>query len=123
MVYHVEEQLRTPLAEEKEILQKRKDISWPILEELHVWLKGNLDPVLPKSPIGKAISYALIRWDKLCSYIHHSQLQIDNNLVENKIRPVAIGRKNFMFCGSHKSAQRAAIIYTLFATCELHNLG
>ena len=56
-------------------------------------------------------------------YAHNPILQIDNNLIENQIRPVAIGRKNYMFCGSHESAERTAIIYSLFGTCKLHNIN
>ena len=61
-----------------------------------------------------------LRWDKLCLYAKHGELEIDNNLVENAIRPVALGRKNYLFAGSHQAAQRAGMIYSLLASCK-HN--
>ena len=79
--------------------------------------------VLPKSPIGQAIAYSLQRWDKLSLYTTDARLQIDNNPVERAIRPIAIGRKNYLFAGSHDAAQRAAMIYSLFSTCTLHDVN
>jgi hypothetical protein len=78
---------------------------------------------LPKSPLGKAITYTVKRWDKLCIYTTNGILQIDNNLVENSIRLIALGRKNYLFAGSHERAQDAAMLYSLFATCRLHNIN
>ena len=79
--------------------------------------------VIPKSPIGKAIQYALTRWDKLSRYTENADLRIDNNQVENAIRPVAIGRKNYLFAGSHEGAKRAAMMYSFFGTCKLNNIN
>jgi transposase len=103
---------------------KRQKEALPILTQLEQWLKENIiTQVLPQSAIGKAIGYALTRWDKLMLYATDGNLLIDNNLIENQIRPVAVGRKNYMFCGSHESAQRAAIIYSLLGTCKLNNIN
>ena len=77
----------------------------------------------PESAIGKAIYYTLSRWNKLCNYIENADLQIDNNLIENSIRPIAIGRKNYLFAGSHKGAERAAMIYSFFGTCKMNNVN
>ena len=101
----------------------RQTHSVPILEELHLLLKDLLVKTLPQSPLGKAIAYSLRRWAKLCVYTTNGILQIDNNLVENAIRPVALGRKNYLFAGSHERAQDAAMLYSLFATCRLHNIN
>ncbi len=79
--------------------------------------------ILPQSPIGKAIAYTLTRWSKLNKYIDHGEVEIDNNLIENSIRPLALGRKNFLFAGSQESAQRAAISYSLFGTCKIYNIN
>ncbi len=79
--------------------------------------------VLPKSLIGKAMAYCLRRWDKLSIYTTDGRLNIDNNPVENAIRSIAIGRKNYLFAGSHDAAQRAAMVYSLFATCRLHQIN
>jgi transposase len=79
--------------------------------------------VIPLSTIGKALSYSLQRWDKLSRYTEDVRLQIDNNLVENAIRPVAIGRKNYLFAGSHDGAHRAAMLYSFMGTCKINNVN
>ncbi len=100
----------------------RQEQSVPVLKELHGWLKNNITEVTPKSSIGQAIAYALPRWEKLMLYTTDGKLEIDNNLVENSIRPIAIGRKNYLFAGSHDSARRAAMIYSLLGTCKLKGI-
>lgn len=96
------------------------------LKKLHAWLLENAPmkggKVLPKSKIGKAISYALNNWEKLENCYLDGRHEIDNNYIENKIRPIAIGRKNYMFAGSHEAAQRAAVVYTLIATCKANDV-
>lgn len=101
----------------REVLRKEKSI--PVLTQLKDWLKENILQVLPKSSIGKAIAYSFERWDKLSIYATSGRLEIDNNLIENQIRPVAIGRKNYLFAGSHEAARRHAMIYSFIATCKL----
>jgi transposase len=103
----------------KEVRQKE---AVPILEKLGKWIKEQYPTVLPKSPIGKAMAYSIKRWDKLCRYTLNGMLEIDNNPVENSIRPVALGRKNYLFCGSHDAAQRTAIIYSLLGSCKMHGI-
>ncbi len=93
-----------------------------VLQSLHVWLKENLHQVLPKSLIGEAIKYSLGRWVKLSIYATDGKLEIDNNLVENVIRPVALGRKNYLFAGSHEAAQRSAMLYSFMGTCKLRGV-
>jgi transposase len=122
LLYDIERKAREQNCTHQERLQLRQQESLPILVHLHQWLKDNLNKVLPKSSIGKAVAYALARWDKLSIYAHHGHLQIDNNPVENAIRPVAIGRKNYLFAGSHEAAQRAAMVYSLLATCKANNI-
>ena len=100
----------------------RQTESMTVLEEIKVWLKENITQVVPKSLIGEAIAYSLARWEKLCIYASDGKLEIDNNLVENTIRPVALGRKNYLFAGSHDSAQRAAMLYSFMATCKLRGV-
>jgi len=104
-------------------LQYRKENSIPLLDELGKWMEKKYVEVLPKSAIGKALGYSLKRWDKLSLYATTSFLNIDNNPVENSIRPVALGRKNYLFAGSHSSAQRAAMFYSLLATCKNHEVN
>jgi transposase len=114
-------------AKEKEFSHpKRKALrlekSAPILTELQDWLKLNLSQTLPESPIGKAIRYSHKRWDKLGTYTQDGRLEIDNNFVENALRPIALGRKNYLFAGSHEGAKRAAMIYSFFATCKKNDI-
>ena len=91
------------------------------MDKLHAWMLIQIkDPqFLPKSLLGKAIKYTLNIWVRLTEFTKKGQLEIDNNWVENKIRPVALGRKNYLFCGSHEAAQRAAMMYSLFAMCSI----
>ncbi len=79
--------------------------SIPRLQELHQWLKSTQHTVLPKSPIGEAISYSLNNWGKLYRYTEQGFISIDNNLAENSLRPIALGRKNWMFIGSEDSGE------------------
>ena len=76
----------------------------------------------PKSPIGKALEYSLKRWKELSLFTSDGQLEIDNNRIENEIRPVALGRKNYLFAGSHGSAQRIAMINSLLASCKANEI-
>lgn len=94
----------------------------PILIELHNWLEDNLQNVLPKSSIGKAIAYTLKIWKNLERYVDDGRFEIDNNLIENSIRPLALGRKNYLFAGSHKAAQNIAMMYSFFASCKVNEV-
>lgn len=104
----------------------RNKESKPILQGLKAWLLENApesnSKVVPKSKIGKAISYALGMWHRIERYLEDGRYEIDNNWVENSIRPVALGRKNYLFAGSHEAAQRAAMIYSLLATCKKNDI-
>ena len=101
-----------------EKLKYRKEHAIPLLKDLGQWMQQTYPEVLPGSAIGKALAYSLQRWEKLCLYATTDFLHIDNNPVENSIRPVAVGRKNYLFAGSHAAAQRSAIFYSLLATCK-----
>lgn len=103
--------------------EQRKELrlaeSLPIINEMGKWIAAENKLVLPKSAIGKAFYYAIERWEEMSNYLLDGNLLIDNNLIENQIRPIALGRKNYLFAGSHEAAQRAAIIYTFMAQCKL----
>jgi transposase len=77
---------------------------------------------LPKSPLGQALSYALNQWPTLVRFLDHGEVEIDNNLVENAIRPTAVGKKNWLFFGSEDAGQRSAVIYTLIENCRRHRV-
>ena len=90
----------------------------PHLEQIKKILDQEKPRQLPQSNFGKAINYTLERWDALNLYLEHGTLEIDNNLVENAIRPTAIGKKNFLFFGSPESGQTSAVIYSLIESCR-----
>jgi hypothetical protein len=97
----------------------RQQHSKPILAEISPRLEDWSITVLPKSPIGQAVSYARGQWEALNRYLDDGDLDIDNNLSERVLRTVAIGRKNWLFAGSDAGAERAAVVYSLVATCKL----
>ena len=100
----------------------RQEESIPILKEIKAWLDSEILIVLPRSAIGKAIAYMYNRWSRLEKYVSDGRLEIDNNLIENAIRPIALGRKNYLFAGSHEGAKRAALYYSLLGTVRLQNV-
>ena len=122
-LYAIERRIKQEQLDAVATVQLRQQQAVPLLQTWKEWMTQAYPKVLPKSPIGQAIGYCLPRWEKLCVYTTNATLYIDNNGVENAIRPVAIGRKNYLFAGSHQAAQRAAMIYSLFATCRLHNIN
>lgn len=99
----------------------------PILYNFYKWLLKNVpvkgSKVAPKSKIGQAISYALKNSQRIKRCYENGRYEVDNNIVENKIRPITIGRKNYLFAGSHNAAQRAAVIYSLIATCQANQVN
>jgi transposase len=121
-LYALERQAKENELSVDELYQIRRKII-PVLDDLKQWMLENYRSVLPQSAIGQAIYYSLQRWDKLCLYTTDGRLQIDNNLVENAIRPVAIGRKNYLFAGSHNGARRAAMLYSLLGTCKINGVN
>lgn len=106
-------------AEIKEVRQRKAVL---ILRNLGLWLQQQYVQVLPQSLIGKAIAYSLQRWERLSRYTEDGRLNIDNNPVENSIRPVALGRKNYLFAGSHEAAKRSGMLYSLLGTCKMHGI-
>ena len=112
-----------PSAERAALRQER---SAPILVQFHAWLLGLQASVggnvLPKSPMGEAITYALNQWDALCVYMLDGDLNIDNNAAENALRRIAIGRNNWMFLGSDNGGRTAAILFSFIASCQRHDV-
>ena len=108
-------------------LALRQELSVPRLGQFHAWLKSRHaahgGPVLPKSPMGQAITYALNQWDALCVYTTDGDLAIDNNASENALRRAALGRKNWIFCGSDNGGTTAAVLFSFIATCQRHTIN
>ena len=122
-LYKVERRAKQEQLSADRTKELRLEGSLPVINEMGKWIFEEIKNTLPKSQIGKAMAYAYARWDALSAYLYDGNLQIDNNLVENAIRPVALGRKNYLFAGSHDAAQRAAMIYSFFANCKKHDVN
>lgn len=121
-LYEIERTARENEYTHEQRYELRQKESVEVLKEMKTWLDVNLQQVLPKSAIGKAIQYSLSLWPRLIRYVDDGRFEIDNNLVENSIRPVALGRKNYLFAGSHDAAQSAAMMYSFFATCKRNSV-
>jgi transposase len=100
----------------------RQQHAKPLLDAIEKWLKDHKDQVLPKSPMGEAIGYALNNWQALNRYIELGYLSIDNNVAERAMRAIAIGRKNWLFAGSDAGGHTAAVLYSIVATCKRHGI-
>lgn len=122
LVYKVERFARNMNLSYNERKTVRLDHAFPILNRLGKWMGENYKNYPTKSPMKTALDYTIPRWDNLLAYLHDGALEIDNNLVENSIRPNALGRKNYLFAGSHDAAQRAAMWYSFFGTCARNDV-
>jgi transposase len=123
LLYGIERKATAEQLPESDVLALRQQEAMPILESLGRWMKQAYLEVLPKSAIGKALAYSIERWPHLMIYTTDGKLNIDNNPVERCIRPIAVGRKNYLFAGSHEAAQRSAMLYSLLGTCKLHSVN
>lgn len=100
----------------------RQRTAKPKIDELAVWLDAQLAKIPGRSDLAKAIRYARWRWHALTRYLDDGRLEISNNAAENKIRPAALGRKNWLFCGSDAGGIRAAAFYTLIGTARMNSV-
>jgi transposase len=119
-LYSIEERLREQRAGPRLRLAIRASEARPILDRIYKGLNKMKEggAHLPQSAMGKALEYALDQWPKLCLYLEDGRIEIDNNLVENAIRPTALGKKNWLFIGEAGAGERAAIIYTVIESCR-----
>ncbi len=122
-LYYLEKQAREQNMTHEQRFEWRQKHSKPILEQLKLWLDQNQHGCTPKSKIGKAINYCRNQWNRLIRYIDDGIYEIDNNLVENRLRLIALGRKNYLFCGNDEAAQNSAIIYSVLGTCKNNNIN
>ena len=121
-LYQIERKARDKKLSPEQRHELRLNESLPILNALGTWMAEQIKTTLPKSPFGKALIYSVSRWDHLMAYLKDGNLEIDNNLCENAIRPNALGRKNHLFAGSHAGAQKAAMFYSFFGTCKMNDV-
>jgi transposase len=103
--------------------QLRQQEAQPILTRIKKWLEQQRPLHLPKSPLGEAITYALNQWEPLNHYLTDAKIPIDNNRSEQKMRIIALGRKNYLFAGHNDAAQNLAILQSIIATCEMHGVN
>ncbi len=120
-LYTVEDEVAT-IKEDAEKVRYRQQHAKPLLDAIEKWLQENKVQVLPKSPMGEAIGYALNNWTALNRYIEAGYLSIDNNPAERALRMVAIGRKNWLFAGSDAGGATAAVLYSLVGTCKRYGI-
>ncbi|MEX2671894.1 MAG: IS66 family transposase [Phycisphaeraceae bacterium] len=117
-LYAIEKRAKKEELDAGQITALRQEQAKPILDQLHKYLMSERDAVLPQSPMGEAITYALNQWEALVRYTADGDLAIDNNAAENAIRPLAIGRKNYLFMGSDAGGRTAAILYSIIASAR-----
>lgn len=122
-LYDIERKAQKELMNAKKRQELRDKESKPLLEKIELLINSPGIVLLPQSPMGKAVAYIINHWKELNVYIEDGNLPIDNNLIERMMRIIAIGRKNYLFCGSHEGAKRAAIIYSLIVTCKLNDIN
>lgn len=120
MLYKIEEKYGHLSAAEK--ARERQSRAGPILEKIKKLIDGNIAHVPPQSATGKALHYAMSEWPKLVRYISDGQLRIDNNFIENKIRPFCIGRKNWLFADTPAGADASAALYSIIITAKANGL-
>lgn len=120
LLYAVEAEIRGKPPDMRARVRQAK--AGPVLDDLHAWFAATLRRISSKSDLAGAIRYALARWEALSRYLADGRLEPDNNPVERAIRPLAIGRKNWMFAGSDQGGHRAAAIASLVATARLNGV-
>jgi transposase len=121
-LYGIERSCKDQQLDYDAITEKRQSGSLPILQAFREWLQTELPQTTPRTPIHKAIGYALQHFDGLLHYTADGMLEPDNNCLEGQIRPITLGRNNHLFAGSHRGGQRDAMLYSFMATCKLHGI-
>ena len=117
LLYMLEGNLKSEGADYEQIRKERQEKAYPILQQMENWMKQTYNSCTPKSPLGKAISYAFGMWPRISRYCKEGYFNIDNNGVENSIRPITLGRKNYLFSGNDSGAEDNCIFYTLLGSC------
>lgn len=120
-LYAIESEVKDLTVEQRQ--GERQARAGPILDALRQWLEATHAKIAHNSALGKAIQYSLNRWKALVLYVEDGRINIDNNPVENAIRGIALGRKNFLFCGSEGGGHRAALMYSLIESAKLNGIN
>ena len=120
LLYEVEREAKDFDAQDRRALRQKKSV--PRLTQIKAWLEENAAQVLPKSPMAEAINYCLGNWKAFCEYVNDGDLAIDNNAAENALRPIVLGRKNWLFAGSDNGGRTGAVLASLVASCKRHDV-
>ena len=121
-LYGIEKEMREANLNSQQIQKRRQEESYKIIQEFEKCMNSVAWLFTPKSRMGKALVYTYTLLPRLGRYVLDGRYNIDNNAIENAIRPIAVGRKNYLFCGNLDAAVRAAIVYSLFSNCKAHNV-
>jgi hypothetical protein len=119
-LYQIEKEIRGRPAEERRMVRNAR--AKPLLDSMRGWLEASLAQLAPKSETASAIRYALALWDALARYLDDGRIELDNMIAERALRPVAVGRRNYLFAGSDNGGRRAAILYSLIGSAKLNGL-
>ena len=117
-VYDIEREVKELNADQRQSI--RQQHTKPILDALHKWMTSQRQKLPDSSATAKALDYSLRRWTALTRFIDDGQLPVDNNWIENQIRPIAIGRSNWLFAGSLRAGQRAAAVMSLVQSARMN---
>jgi len=123
LLYKVEDMATDQQMSYQQRADLRKRLAYPILCAFEKWIVNYYPKAIPKGRMGKALSYSYSLFHRLSRYHLDGRYQIDNNLAENAIRPLALGRKNYLFCGNHDAAENAAIMYSLLGCCKTSDVN
>jgi transposase len=122
-LFDIEKQARECGLPADKRLDVRRERSAPIIDAIKKWIDTTVVTLTPKDPVAGAMAYVLKRWNELTAFLHNGRIELSNNLVENRVRPHALGRKNWLFSKTEEGARRLATAYTVLATCELHGIN
>ena len=123
LIYNVEAMANDKQLSYQQRADLRKRLAYPILRAFEKWIVNYYHKTYPKGRMGKALSYTYSLFHRLTRYHLDGRYQIDNNLAENAIRPLALGRKNYLFCSNHDAAENAAIMYSLLGCCKASDVN
>lgn len=121
-LYGIEKEMQEAGLDAVAIQKRRQEESYGIIRAFEKWMDSVSNRFTPKSRMGRALVYTYTLLPQLSRYVLDGRYHINNNGVENAIRPLAIGKKNYFFCGNHDAAVRAAIVYSLFSSCKAHGV-
>ena len=122
-LYRIEKECDKGELSAEERKERRQKEAKPIMVETKGWLEQIAMKYGSSTLLGKAAGYAYVRWDNMMRYLDDGRIKIDNNLAENEMRPITLGRKNYLFCGNHEATENMCVISSLPSTCRNHDVN